>query len=176
MIVFLEEINKPTSMSLEMDLGFSLLQFMSSYRKRFHTSKYDALSITMTYTAEELGLFESFYVETLEYGANQFQVDFGIGLGVATYNIVSEPSITHIANDMYYVSLSLLQYQKQAGEDCITTNTCLNGMLVNLTGLSTSISAKIIAPALKTDTALCLSNLSNLIFVDINKFEEKKVL
>lgn len=176
MVTLLVEINKPESVTLEIDLGFSKMDFLSSYRKRFHSSIYADVSVTMKYTKEEFLLFETFFIETLKYGTLPFEADFGIGTGIIQYELVEKPSFNNFEADLYTVSLKLLEISIAADTLCIEANACLEDLLSNLQGVNTYVSNNIVCPELEKDAGICMINLTNLILGDVNEYSEQRIL
>jgi len=171
-MLILEELNKVNSLDFDIDLGFSITEFMSSYRKRFHTSTYSKININMFYTREELQLFETFYVETLEYGTLQFEADF-LNEGVLkTYEIVTDPVISDIEANLFNVKLVVIERETIANQYCLTLNSCLSNMLNNLNDINTSLSNNVWAQTDKKQLATCLLNHFNMTTVDINCYRD----
>jgi len=176
-IALLTELNKVNEVSFEIDLGFSLTQFLTSYRKRFHNNKYIILNVKMFYTAEEAFLFETFFIDTLKYGTLNFETDLGLGFGVKEYIITESPNFSQIEADLYTVELNLLQVSDVETILCSALNNCLTLLIDNLKGNNSYLTSKVQASEDKQHMTLCLINLKNLIYTDdVNDYKILKVL
>lgn len=169
----LENLNKVNSINFEIDLGFQKIEFMSSYRKRFVVKSFQKCIVEMFYTEEELNLFETFFVETLNYGTLSFEADFFNNSEIKTYDITKEPEINHIEADLYSVKLNLIENNSIADITKITLNSCLNNMFNSLNNINTSVSNNTWASIEKKQLATCLINHFNLINENINCYVEK---
>jgi len=175
-ISILDELKTHNKVSFELDLGFSLYYFQGSYRKTFHVASYVEFNVNFRFTKEKLQLFNIFYNEILEYGTKSFLIDLSVGYGEKEYEFLETPKFSHVENDLYNVTVSLLQKNTVSAVECIYANNCINNLLSNLKSINTVITSKIQASVLKKQGALCMLNLINNVEVDLNDYREQKIL
>lgn len=175
-IKLLDELNLINSVDFEIDLGFSVTNFISSYRKNFHSSNYFLYNIDFLFTNEELLLFESFYIESLKYGINNILMDLNIGFGEDEYIIKETPTITFLENDNYKVSLKLLQKNYEIDLIMNQANMCLENLIKNLNAENLLISSNVEGSEDLKNAALCLINLTNLVVEDLNNYTKYYII
>jgi len=173
-----EEINNIISLNFEIDLGFSLCDFESGFRKRFHNSRYYKYDIVLRLdnNNDELNLWNVFFNETLRYGTETFEIDLNIFDKISIVEIINTPNIKYIENNIFNVSFSVVEQNNIPDLNCIKLNSCLSEFVSIFEGENVDITNNITASSIKKDIALCLVNLNNLIIEDVNEYEEKYIL
>lgn len=171
-IMFLEELNKISSFSCELDLGFSLTKFTSSYKKRFHNNNYNEYSITFNFNERELNLFFLFFEETLKYGTLKFQANFFGEL--ETFDITKMPEYNRSEADNYNLILNVIKIENVASQELLDLNSYLENFLNTLNGVDSSVEANTAASIDSLELALFYYNFYNIITKDINIYKEKE--